>query len=136
MTPKSHILQSAGTQVMCNSFMPIMYRLNEEWYKLLPRPVEARTPATLQPDSSLTWKFTELATLAKSGIYSYDDLNRLREHIMFPQERGAILNTLTRRATGMDTDHDGVTIMKFLDENALNHIASSTWQWFKDMAYE
>lgn len=127
VSPKSRVLQKAGTQIMCNNFMPTMYKLHDGWYKLMPKPTEARSPNILKPDTALTWKYTDMASLAVSGIYTYKDLESLREHIMFPQEREAILNTVARKATGMDVQHDAVSIIKFLDASTLKHIANNSW---------
>jgi hypothetical protein len=38
--------------------------------------------------------------LATSGIYTQKDLNTLRDHVRFPAERTAVLNTVARGATG------------------------------------
>lgn len=64
--------------------------------------------------------------LADSGIYSEEDLSRLREHIMFPVESVALLNTFARAAAGHQVPPSAISLTSFLDEETLNKIATST----------
>jgi len=40
-----------------------------------------------QPLTRPAWKYVSPSGLAASGIYSGEDLDRLRDHIMFPVEK-------------------------------------------------
>ena len=70
-----------------------MYLFGETWYKLLPNPVESIAPTITKPLTKATWKYTNRSSLATSGIYSQSDLDKLRDHIMFPAEKPMILNS-------------------------------------------
>jgi len=51
----------------------------------------------MKPLTKPTWKYISPGALATSGIYSQEDLEGLKDHIMFPAERPAvILNTIRR----------------------------------------
>lgn len=133
LTPQTHILLRQGTQVSCNSFTPSMYLLGDAWYRFTPTPVHTVPPLTMKPMTKPTWKYVSAGSLATSGIYSENDLTELRDHIMFPAERPAMLNTLARGMMGQPTVmHGGGSFANFLDEASVEKIAISAWKKFWD----
>ena len=92
LTPRTHIINSRGTQITCNSILPAYYLIEGNWYKLLPKPTEGIEPITILPSTRQTWEYTNPASLAKNGIYTEKDLENLRERIMFPVEKSSVLN--------------------------------------------
>lgn len=135
LTPKSRILTKVGNQRECNREMPTLYRIEDTWIQLSPEPqVRQLPPQQLKPLGQLTWKYLTPGPLAVSGIYSEKDIERLREHIMFPAEKPALLNSIARGLTGHSFDPNTVSIYKMLDEDALNKIAESAasrvWRGF------
>ena len=88
-----------------------MYVFGETWYKLLPNPVESISPTIVKPLTKATWKHTNSSSLATSGIYSQSDLNKLRDHIMFPTVKPMILNFLAREITGHPSINQGIIII-------------------------
>lgn len=121
LTSRSRLLSKSGTQRKCNQLLPPMFNIQDTWYKLIPRSVESLPPSVIRPLTKPTWKYVNPSNLATSGIYSINDLNHLRDHIMFPVERPAALNTLAHRAMGNKLLAG--TIFNMLDEETLekNH---------------
>jgi len=76
--------------------------------------------------ATLTWKYLTPGPLAVSGIYSDADLEKLRNHIMFPAEKPALLNAVARGLTGHTMNTEGISVYNLLDENSLNKIVEST----------
>lgn len=131
LTPQTHILLRQGTQITCNLLAPPMYLLGDAWYRLTPKPIQTLPPITIKPSTTPNWKYTSPGSLATSGIYTENDLNNLRDHIMFPAERPAMLNTLARGMMGQPTAmHGGGSFTNFLDEASVEKIAVSTWNKF------
>lgn len=134
MAPKTRILLKTGTQIDCNPYVPVMYLLRGTWYKITPRAASTIPPNEIQPTISHTWTYTNPAELATSGIYSAQELEKLRDHIMFPVEKPAVLNTLARGVTGQTSNKQGVSFINLLDEETLQKIATNTWArlwgWF------
>lgn len=64
--------------------------------------------------------------LAISGIYTNEDLNRLREHIMFPVEQPTLIRNFAKAATGQRVPVSGISLNHLLDEDALAKITAST----------
>ena len=127
LSSRTHIIMKGGVQVDCNPIIPLMYRLDESWYRLTPAPIEAMFPTIMNPMTKPTWKYVQPGSLATSGIYTEEDLNNLRDHIMFPAERTAVLNTIARGVSGQPTLHQGISLTNLLDEESLNKIVDSTW---------
>ncbi|KYN50093.1 hypothetical protein ALC62_00121 [Cyphomyrmex costatus] len=131
---RSRILTQSGTIRDCNQLLPVMYKLHGTWFRLAPKPVEVIAPAIIQPMSHPVWQYTSSSSLATSGIYSTEDLDRLRAHIMFPVERPSIVNTLARGAMGNEIPAGSISLSNLLDEESLNRIADSAgkrvWKGF------
>lgn len=130
LTPQTHILLRQGIQTACNAFAPAMYLLGDSWYKLMPKPVDTVPPAIMKPLTKPTWKYVSPGSVATSGIYSENDLEDLKDHIMFPAERPAVLNTIARGIMGRPTSLQGGSITNLLDKDAIEKIAVSTWKKF------
>ena len=132
LTPQTHILLRQGTEITCNTLAPTMYLLGDAWYKFVPRPIDASPPTTIKPMAKPTWKYINPGSLAMSGIYTPEDLEDLKDHIMFPAERPAVLNTMARGIMGRSTTLIGGSISNLLDEASMEKIAVSAWNRFVD----
>ncbi|KYN00131.1 hypothetical protein ALC62_09092 [Cyphomyrmex costatus] len=134
LQPRSRILTKTGTIRDCNQLLPVMYKLHGIWFRLGPKPVEITAPAVIQPLNHPNWQYTSSSSLATSGIYNTEDLDRLRAHIMFPVERPSIVNTLARGAMGNAIPAGSISLSTLLDEDSLNRIADSAgkkvWRGF------
>jgi len=134
LLPGSRILTRTGTPRDCSELLPTMYRLHGTWYRLMPRPMESIPPPIIQPLTRPAWKYVSPSGLATSGIYSIEDLDRLRDHIMFPVEKPQMLNTIARGAMGQDLPPGSVSMMNLFDDQTLEKIAESAgarlWRGF------
>ncbi|KMQ92400.1 hypothetical protein RF55_7621 [Lasius niger] len=126
MTPKSHILTKHNTIRDCNPLLPILYNIDETWVQFNPTPAMTTPPHEIKPLTKLSWKYLAPQSLATSGIYSQDDLDELRDHIMFPAEKSAVLHTIARGFTGQSIPSDTISLQNLLDENSLNKIYNNT----------
>ena len=117
--------------------MPVTYQIGEQWYKLMPKPTAALSPAILTPQSKPTWKYVSPKDLATDGIYTQEDLDRLRESIMFPVEKPGFLNDLAREINSHPIEEDQGTMEKLLNDNAVGKIVESTWAriWEKFVSF-
>ncbi|KAL6419585.1 hypothetical protein ACFW04_011315 [Cataglyphis niger] len=123
LSPRSRILMRTGTTRDCSELLPTMYRIDDTWFRITPRPVEALPPPIIQPLTKPKWKYVSPSNLATSGIYSTEDLDRLRNHIMFPVEKPAMLNTIAQGAMGHAIPHGSVSLYNLMDEKSLEKIA-------------
>lgn len=128
LAPRTHILMKTGTQVTCSRIIPAMYLLKDGWYRITPTLEFGKPPITLQPMTQPTWNYTDPGALAASGIYTNTDLEKLRDHIMFPAEKIGILNTMARGVKGEPTLTQGISLSHLLDENAIQKITESAWK--------
>ncbi|XP_072755902.1 uncharacterized protein [Anoplolepis gracilipes] len=127
LTPKSRILTKFGTQKECSFELPTLYRIDDTWIQLTPDPqVIQLPPQRLRPMTSLSWKYLTPGPLAISGIYTEKDIEKLRDHIMFPAEKPALPNFIARGMTGQAVVPGEVSIYSLLDEKSLQKIASNT----------
>jgi len=84
--------------------------------------------------TTLSWKYLISGLLAVSGIYSEKDIEKLRDHIMFPAEKPALLNTIARGISGHIIHNGTVSMYNLLDDASLQKIAENTasriWKGF------
>lgn len=136
LKPKSRILVRRGTLVECNTILPIGYFVDGAWFHITPQAIRAPAPQQLLPMSTPTWNYENPEHLATSGIYSQKDLDKLRNRIMFPAEKPALLNSIAMGAGGRMIPAGSVDVMGLFDENALEKLAVSTgwriWRSFVD----
>ncbi|XP_070153647.1 uncharacterized protein [Polyergus mexicanus] len=134
LLPGSRILTKTGTPRDYNELLPTMYNIYNTWYRLMPKPIESMTPPTIQPLTKPTWKYVSPTSLATSGIYTNEDLDRLRDHIMFPMEKPSMLNTIARRALCQEIPAGSLSLLNLFDEKTLDQIAESAglrlWKGF------
>ena len=110
-----------------NAMMPSMYQLGKAWYSFFPKPVIGLSPPQIKPLTKTNWEYANPGELAVSGIYSQLDLEKLRDRIVFPAEKAAILNNMARRITGEPTIDRGFSITTLLDEAAWDKKTKNTW---------
>lgn len=80
---------------------------------------------TLKPHTALRWKYLPAGNLARSGTYSEQDLENLREHIIFPAEKPAMINNVIQGMIGKQQLGEGMSTYNLMDENTLNKITNN-----------
>ena len=125
LSTTSRMLLRSATQIDCGPTLPALYQIDNTWYRFSPHPIEVPRPQSLQPSSQPTWYYLSIGNLANSGIYSEVDLKNLRNRIMFPAEKPALLNNLARGSVGYNIPAGSISIRGLLDENTMEHLAES-----------
>ena len=128
MAPRTHVLMRTGTQISCSVVVPTMYYVSGQWYKINPRPSDVPAPGTIHPEKHNVWQYKDTTSLATNGIYSTNQLEQLREHVMFPAEQPAILNTIARGMTGKVTLAQGTSITNLINGPELNKLIETAWE--------
>ncbi|KAL7296476.1 hypothetical protein TKK_0010481 [Trichogramma kaykai] len=127
LSPRTRILVGNGKQITCEGRLPSMFKIGEQWFRSLPEIIDAPQPEILSPTEMPKWQYITPESLAIGGIYSEKDTRKLRDLIVFPLEKGAVLNKILRGATGQEVKTDGISISPFLSEKVLEEIAANTW---------
>ncbi|XP_071653598.1 uncharacterized protein [Temnothorax longispinosus] len=128
LTPRTHILFRTGMQISCSRILPTMYQLNDGWYRITPNVEYSKAPMIMEPMTKPTWHYSDPGSLAASGIYTNQDLEKLRDHIMFPAEKVGILNTVARGVKGEPIITQGISLSYLLDEDSLQKITENAWR--------
>lgn len=134
LLPRSRILTKKGTDKECNDLLSTMFRVEGTWFRVTNRPLEVVAPPVMQPLTKPGWKYVSPDTLATSGIYTEEDLTRLKNHIMFPVEKPSMLNTIAHGAMGGNVPPGTISLSNLLDEQTLDRIAEGAgrklWRGF------
>lgn len=122
MTPKHHTLVKRGNEITCNTIMPPLYELEGSWWQLQGQPYTVPAPQELDPNTKNKWTYVSPGNLASAGIYTLEDLEQLRDHIMNGHERNAITTILGRGFSGQNPDYQGGSVSNLLTEDTLNSV--------------
>lgn len=133
LSPRTKILRKRGVEVTCNAIMPPTFEIDGKWYKLTPKPIEVAPPEILQPDQKASWTYISPQRIGSAGIYSEEDLQRLRDFLTLPGEQAAIVNIFTRAATGREFLPQDVNFGQIIDENTLKKLVDNTWNRIWDV---
>lgn len=126
VSAKSKTLVKRGTELPCDHLLPVGYKIDGYWYHTTPKLLISPPPGQLKPQTKPTWSYKKAEHLATSGIYSQMDLDKLRDRIMFPAEKPAVLNSIAQGVTGHGAGKDGISLLNLMDEKTLEHVASDT----------
>ncbi|KOC58642.1 hypothetical protein WH47_02381 [Habropoda laboriosa] len=126
MKPKTKILIRTAMLKECNELLPTMFQIQENWYKLNPKPAESLSPPAIRPLTTPTWHYKSPANLATSGIYTQKHIDELRDHILFPIETPATLNIMAHGAMGGAIPQGSIHLDNLLNEAAIKRITEST----------
>lgn len=126
LKPNTRILVTTATETECVQALPSIYRLEDSWYKITPQPVEVLPPQIFKPLTTPQWQYNDPGNLALQGIYTDADLDKIRDQIMMPAERPALLNTIARGAAGRPIDQGSISISGLMDENTFNKMVKSS----------
>lgn len=135
LSPISKILLKTGTQIECDPLLPSLYNIDNNWYRFSPQGISVPAPQELHPISQPTWNYNPIGNLASSGIYTMEEIDQLRDRIMFPAERAGLLNSIARGTAGYSVASGSISIRNLLDNQAIEQIAESTirkmWHGFE-----
>ena len=70
LMPRTRILKRTGTQITCNRAVPVYYKIDSTWYKMVPTPEEVAGPEIIKPTSQANWVYKDAKALATAGIYT------------------------------------------------------------------
>lgn len=135
MKPRTRLLVQYGTEVECNPIAPVMFKIESQWMRMHPHPVHAPSPIELTAAPQEIWTYNEPHNLMKSGIYSEATLADYQKRLLFPAERTAITNIVSRRLVGENSDMQGLDGMKLISEKSFKKAQTSFmhqvygWYW-------
>lgn len=135
LAPTTHLLQEYGTEIPCSSTLMPAYLLHGAWFGFNPQSHRLDSPGSLKPSEDIPWIYEESENLIKAGVYSAETSEALRKQIMYPTERKAIENVITRALTGHDTDQQRINVLHLFSQDHFDQMKGflqGTWWLLKD----
>lgn len=134
MNPNNLILQKYGTEISCSDVIYGGYKLGENWFTMNPKRFKIESPLQLSLNIKNTWEYTYPQHLAESGIYSQAELDQLKQHLMFPLERPAIENAMSKKIMGVKLSDNNIDLSVFVDkhyiQSTVSDFLSKSWSVF------
>jgi hypothetical protein len=126
MSPITRILQEHAEQIECNSIIPPMYFLDKRWMGFDPSPNQGITPQELKVDSEETVTFHTIKDLGAGGLYTYSEIKKAQDELLFGLERNALSNILVRRIAGQEVQSQGFSTLNLFNKQEMEKLANST----------
>lgn len=128
----NHVIIKHSVEVPCSRILPVMYSINGAWVQSIPQISVVPGPGELSPDESRTWKYESPGSLASSGIYGPEEIETMRELIMFPMNSPAITNQINRKVSGLEVVADNLEYQNLLNENMIDKLSKTMWDRIRD----
>lgn len=122
LTPRSRLLQMYGTQVDCDNIVNAQFRIGDTWYAISRDRHPVPAPEELSPQPITKRQLQSIEGLASTGIYTYEESEKLRARVMNPYEREAINNIITRGVSGKSFDRQGISLTQLVDDNMIESV--------------
>ena len=107
MSPVRRILQEHAEEIECNAIIPSMFFIENKWIGFDPFPSQAIVPQELRVDDEKPPKFHTIKDLGAGGLYTYQEIRKAQDAMMFNLERNALNNILRRKVAGQDVETQG-----------------------------
>lgn len=135
VTPRNHLLQRKGTPVPCSSHLTPEYQFGNQWYSLNLNMMKTVEPKQLSPKKRQQWNDLNLGNLMTAGIYTYDQIAKLRKQIMFSHERRAMGERIMGALNNEQVDTRGIASGFLLDKQVIAKTVKDfwlkTWGWMR-----
>lgn len=125
LKPRTHVISTYGRRKDCSNILPAMMEINGKWCQFTPQIARALPPQILQPMTKPTWKYEDLDDISNGGIYTKEELAKFQEHIIFPSNKPAILEDITRKIQGGNTYESQADYKNLLNIKDIEEMAES-----------
>jgi hypothetical protein len=128
MSPVTRILQEHAEEIECNAIIPSMYFLENKWIGFDPYPSHAIVPQELRVDEEKPPKFYTIKDLGAGGLYTYQEIRKAQDAMMFNLERNALTNILIRKVAGQEIETQGFSTLNLFSKEEMEKLANTTIQ--------
>ena len=128
MSPVTRILQDHAEQIQCNTIIPPMYFIDNRWIGFDPFPNLGIVPQELKVDSEEMPNFHSIKDLGAGGLYTYTEIRKAQDELLFNLERNALNNIIIRRVAGQDIQSQGFTTLSLFNKDEIKKLANHTIQ--------
>nr|AQU42769.1 VP2 [Morris orbivirus] len=127
MSPRTHVLQKTGTPTPCADVLTPEYKIANKWYSFRKGMFPTHNPIVISPKSPPRWEGLDLGNIISAGIYTPEQIERVRHQIMYPQERRAINEIFTGSLNGDSISHNSLNYGILIDKNQLKSQFHEWW---------
>ncbi|CAB3251517.1 unnamed protein product [Arctia plantaginis] len=127
LSPRSHILQKTATPTPCSDILTPEYKIAGKWYSFRKGMIPTREPIIVTPKRPSKWEGLDLGNIMDAGIYTSEQIERVRHQIMYSQERRAISEKITGALNGDSVSHNRLNYGIFIDKEELKSQFTQWW---------
>lgn len=100
LSPRNRLLKEVGTEIECNSLLPVIFNFAEHWYSLYPTPHKVAPPHLLDPNPNNTWVYESPKDLMSAGLYGLKEVEALQNQMFFAGEQKSLDSSIIRKYRG------------------------------------
>lgn len=128
MRPRSRVLQRSATPAPCDGVLVPKYRINGVWFATTPSLHVSSAPELLEPDNRQNWTYTSAGDFATAGIYTSEQIDKLREQIMAPIERRTKGERFSSLLNSERVNSHGLDLSSFTGEAIIQEKMQKLWE--------
>ena len=126
LNPRTRVLTHWGEEISCSTFLPVKFKVHNEWLSVVPNVVKSTPPLRLNTGTNFSaWKYENINM--KLGIYTMEDIEKHRTAVLYPSEFSAISKTIAANAAGYTTENQGLNMFAMVNSADLKKVVINQW---------
>lgn len=128
LSPVTHIIQERGVEIECTPLMAPKFKLGGNWVTLDHGLRVTPEPAVITSDVVTSWHYDRLDNLLKAGIYSPDNVEKMKRLIYDQGDKRSVMSIMHRLATNLPVDTQRINFERFIPETSVESVIKKAWQ--------
>nr|DBA44219.1 TPA_asm: glycoprotein [Doliuvirus atrichopogon] len=127
MTPVTKIIQYEGQIKECSDLLPSKFKFGNKWFTIDTHIRETVEPQVITIKRHRTWSYTHIPSLMSAGIYSNEQVTKLKDIIYDNSLQRSATSYMNRALTGRLIQSETFDVKRLLTIDSIRAVIDSYW---------